>query len=70
MYEILHSPFVVPLGAFVVAIAYYGFITWRKVSEREMAHEREMRQMEMEHEQKIKALDLEIARAKEPKGEA
>ena len=70
MNEILHSPYVVPLGAFAVGIAYYGFITWRKVREREMTHESEMRQMEMEHEQKIKALDLEIARAKEPKGEA
>lgn len=69
MHEILYSPFIVPLGAFVVAIAYYGFTTWRKVREREMTHESELRQKEMDHQQKMKTMDLEIARAKESKHE-
>lgn len=69
MHEILYSPYIVPLGAFVVAIAYYGFITWRKVREREMNHESEMRQKEMEHQHRMKALDLEIARTHESKHE-
>ena len=69
MHDILYSPYIVPLGAFVVGIAYYGFTTWRKVREREMTHESEMRQKEMEHQQQMKTMDLEIARAKEAKRE-
>jgi hypothetical protein len=69
MHEILYSPYIVPLGAFVVGIAYYGFSTWRKVREREMNLESEIRQKEMDHQHKMKAMDLEIARTKESKRE-
>ena len=69
MHEILYSPFIVPLGAFVVAIVAISFGVWKKVREQEMSHEREMRQKEMDHQLKLKAMDLEMARLKEPKPE-
>ena len=69
MHEILYSPYVVPLGAFLVSIAYIGFTSWRKVRDRELSHESEMRQKEMEHQHNMKAMDLELARMKESKHE-
>ena len=65
MHDIFYSPYMVPLVALLVGIAYVGFTTWRKVREQELDHDREMRQREMEHEQKLKEMDLELARLKE-----
>ncbi len=64
VHEFLSSPFVVPLGAFIVVIAAMGFRAWRALRERELDHERHLRQMEMEHEIKVKELALEMARVK------
>lgn len=66
MVEIFHSPFIVPLGAFIAAIAIVGIGSWKKVREMEVQHDFELRQREMEHELKLKQMDLEIARLKEP----
>ncbi len=62
MHDVLFSPYIVPLGAFAVAIAAIGFGTWKKVRDREMEHERDMRQREMEHQVKLKAMELEAGR--------
>jgi len=67
MHEILNSPYIVPLGGILVAIVYVGFTSWRKVRERELLHESELRQKEMEHQLKLKTMDLELARLKESK---
>jgi hypothetical protein len=67
MHELLNSPYAIPLGGILVAIVYVGFTSWRKVRERELLQESELRQKEMEHELKLKAMDLELARLKESK---
>jgi hypothetical protein len=67
MHELLNSPYAVPLGGILVAIVYVGFTSWRKVRERELLHESELRQKEMEHQLKLKTMDLELARLKESK---
>jgi hypothetical protein len=64
MTNILNSAYIVPLGAFVVAIAALGFGAWRKVREMEIRHDAEMRQKEMEHQIKMKELEIEAARSK------
>jgi hypothetical protein len=58
MLQLLYSPYIVPLGAFAVAIAAIGFGAWRKVREMEIRHEAESRQRQMEHEIRMKELEL------------
>ena len=67
MHEILTSPFIVPLGGLLVAAVWVGFTSWRKVRERELDQDSELRLKEMEHQLKLKAMDLELARLKEGK---
>jgi hypothetical protein len=67
MHEILNSPYVVPLGGLLVGAVWVGFTSWRKVRERELLQESELRQKEMEHQLKLKTMDLELARLKETK---
>jgi hypothetical protein len=64
MHEIFTSPYIVPLGAFAVAIAAIGFGSWKKAREQELIHEANRRQKEMEHQLKLKEMDLELARQK------
>jgi len=61
MSDLLLTPYVVPLGAFAVAIAVTGFAAWRKVREAELSHDREMRLREMEHQIRLKQMDLDAA---------
>ena len=65
MHEILNSPYAVPLGGLLVGAVWVGFTSWRKVRERELNQESELRLKEMEHQLKLKAMDLELARLKE-----
>lgn len=67
MHEVLNSSYIVPLGGLLVGAIWVGFTTWRKVRERELLHESELRLKEMEHQLKLKAMDLELARLKEGK---
>jgi hypothetical protein len=67
MHEILNSPYAVPLGGLLVGAVWVGFTSWRKVRERELLQESELRQKEMEHQLKLKTMDLELARLKESK---
>jgi hypothetical protein len=67
MHEILNSPYIVPLGGLLVAAVWVGFTSWRKVRERELDQDSELRLKEMEHQLKLKAMDLELARLKEGK---
>ncbi|MFZ6746733.1 hypothetical protein ACO0LC_26195 [Undibacterium sp. JH2W] len=59
MLDILSYSQIVPLGAFVVAIAYAICNAWIKTSQ----HETELQQRTMEHQEKMKAMELEIARS-------
>ena len=70
MHEILNSPYAVPLGGLLVGAVWVGFTSWRKVRERELIQESDLRLKEMEHQLKLKAMDLELARLKEAKPEA
>jgi hypothetical protein len=62
MIQALNSPYIVPLGAFAVAIVVVGFGAWRKVREMEIKHDFEMRNREMEHQLKLKQLELDGTR--------
>lgn len=70
MHEVLNSSYIVPLGGLLVGAIWVGFTTWRKVRERELLHESELRLKEMEHQLKLKAMDLELARLRESRPEA
>jgi hypothetical protein len=61
------SPFMVPIGAFVMVICIVGIVTWHKNREKELEHELRLR--EMEHAKKMKEMDLEMARLKAQKPE-
>lgn len=65
MHDIFSSPYIVPLGAFTLAAVYAGFSTWKKVRDRELSHEFDLRQKEMEHQLKMKEMELQIAQAKQ-----
>ncbi len=67
MHDIFYSPYIVPLGGMLVGLTWVGFSFWNKVKERELNHERDLRQKEMEHQLKLKELDLELARLQEGK---
>ena len=67
MHDIMNSPYAVPLGGLLVGAVWVGFTSWRKVRERELLQEGELRQKEMEHQLQLKAMDLELARLKEGK---
>lgn len=62
MQSIFFSPYIVPLGSFLVGISYLGFSAWGKARTAELAHDREMRLKEMEHQRQLKEMDLELAR--------
>lgn len=64
MHDILYSPYIVPLGAFVAGIAYIGIGAWKKIREQELTHDREMRLKEMEHQLNMKQKELEMAQTK------
>jgi hypothetical protein len=65
MHDAFFSPYIVPLGAFALGIAYAGFDAWKKVRDRELSHESEWRQKDMEHQLKLKEMEWKIAQAKQ-----
>ncbi|PXX37911.1 hypothetical protein [Undibacterium pigrum] len=58
MHEIFFSPYVVPLGAFCVAIVYKLCHVWSAAQKQEA----DMQQRTLEHQEKMKSMELEIAR--------
>ena len=56
------SPFVVPLGAFLMVVLIVGINSMKKMREKELeAHER-LRLQEMDHERKLKEMEIEKAK--------
>lgn len=64
MPDFLFSPFIVPTVAILAGVAFIGTSAWRKVREKEMLLDQELRLKEMEHQQKMKEMELELARLK------
>ncbi len=67
MQTLFDSPYIVPLGSFLVGISYLGFSAWSKTRKAELDHDRELRLKEMEHQRQLKEMDLELARLKAAK---
>ena len=62
------SPFVVPLGAFVMVVLIVAIASMKKMREKELEAHEQLRTQEMEHERKMKELDIE--KAKDRTGES
>jgi hypothetical protein len=62
MEHILHNPFIVPLGAFLMVIFIVGITSMRKMREHELQAHQELRIREMEHERKLKEMEIEKAK--------
>jgi hydrogenase-4 membrane subunit HyfE len=60
--ELLQSPFIIPLGAFVTVIAVVVVESLKKLREKELEAQRELRLREMEHLQRMKELDVAFER--------
>ncbi len=65
--DLLSSPFIIPLGAFVMVICIVAIVMWNKNRSKELDYELRIR--EMEHAKKMKEMDLELARLKAQKPE-
>jgi hypothetical protein len=48
MHDILFSPFIVPVAGIALAGVAIGFNAWRKVREKELAHQLRMKELEIE----------------------
>jgi hypothetical protein len=59
---ILHNPFVVPLGAFVMVILIVAITHFARMREKELQAHQELRRHEMEHERKLKEMEIEKAK--------
>ena len=60
--EFIHSPFIVPLGAFVMAVIIVAITSMKKMREKELQAHQELRMREMEHERKMKEMEIEKAK--------
>lgn len=58
----LHSPLIVPLGAFLMVVIIVAISSLTKMREKELAAHQLLRQQEMEHERKMKEMDIEKAK--------
>lgn len=56
------SPFMIPLGAFLMVVLIVAITSMTRMREKELAAHQQLRTQEMEHEQKMKGLDLEKAK--------
>jgi len=66
--ELLQSPFVVPLGAFVTVVAVVIVESLKKLREKELEALRELRVREMEHQQRMRELALASERERTRSG--
>jgi len=64
------SPFVVPLGVFVMVVLIVGINSMRKMREKELTAHQQLRTQEMEHERKLKELEIEKAKIELEKARA
>ena len=65
--DFVSSPFIIPLGAFVMVICIVAITIWHKNRAKELEYE--LRIQEMEHAKRMKEMDLEMARLKVQKPE-
>ena len=63
--EILQNPVIVPLGALLMVVAVVIVDCVKKLRERELEAQCELRLREMEHQQRMR--ELEVAFEREPK---
>jgi hypothetical protein len=68
--HMLGSPFVVPLGVFVMVVLIVAINSMRKMREKELEAHQQLRTQEMEHERKLKELEIEKARLEAEKARA
>jgi len=60
--NMVFSPFVVPLGAFVMVVIIVAIGSMKKMREKELEAHQRLRTQEMEHERKLKEMDIERAK--------
>ena len=63
--EILQNPVIVPLGAFLMVVAVVIADCVKKLREKELEAQCQLRLREMEHQQRLRELELAVER--EPK---
>ncbi len=66
--EILQSPFVIPLAAFLTVVAIVVVDSVKKLRERELDAGRDLRVREMEHQQRMEELEAACQRERPPAG--
>ena len=66
----LGSPFIVPLGVFVMVVLIVAINSMRKMREKELEAHQQLRTQEMEHERKLKELEIEKVRLEAEKARA
>lgn len=59
MENLIHSPFIVPLGAFAMVAIIVSAGAWSKARQKELDIEHDLRLRQMEHERKMKELEIE-----------
>ena len=59
MEDLIHSPFIVPLGAFAMVAIIVTVVVWSKARMKEMEVDRDLRLQQMEHERRMKELEIE-----------
>jgi hypothetical protein len=59
MEDLIHSPFIVPLGAFAMVAIIVTVVVWSKARMKEMEIDRDLRLQQMEHERRMKELEIE-----------
>jgi hypothetical protein len=68
--ELLQSPFIVPLGAFVMVVAVVIVESLKRLREKELEALRELRVREMEHQQRMRELEVAFERERTRAGVA
>jgi hypothetical protein len=66
----LHSPFIVPVAAFVMVVIIVAIGSYKKMRERELQAHLELRQREMEHGRQLKQMEIEKAKLEVEKARA
>jgi hypothetical protein len=68
--EFMHSPFIVPLGVFLMVVLIVAIVSFKSMREKELEAHYRLRYEEMEHERKIKQMEVEKARIELEKARA
>jgi len=68
--HLVDSPFIIPLGAFVMVVLIVAVTSMRKLREKELDAHQQLRLQEMEHERKMRELEVERAKIELEKAKA